>query len=142
MRPALNCALERFLADLMRLSALAAILPIASVCADAHDAKTFVDAARGDMRRWQWFDELKQPTSGKPCCNMTDCYRTEAKQLPDGSWKAILTDYKGKHWVRIPPDKIVEHPLSIDGEAYICNSLGMGYEDAVIFCFIPPIPGY
>ena len=142
MRTVFNCAISRFHAELWRIIALTAILPIASVCAAAHDAKALADAVRGDMRRWQWFDELKQPTGGKPCCNMTDCYRTEARQLVDGSWMAILSDYKGRRWVRIPPDKVVKQPLSIDGEAYICNSLGMGYEDATIFCFVPPIPGY
>jgi hypothetical protein len=142
MRASLENAIGRFHGELQRIIVLAAVLTMNPACADAHDAKAFADAAQGDMRRWQWFDELKQPASGEPCCNMTDCYRTEARQLLDGSWKAILTDYKGKRWVQIPLEKVVKHPLSIDGEAYICNSLGMGYEETTIFCFIPPIPGY
>jgi hypothetical protein len=142
MKAALDGVIQGLLCGLSRLIVLVAVLSLTPVRAEAHDAKAFADAARGDMRRWHWFDVLKQPASGAPCCNMTDCYRTEARQLVDGSWKAMLTEYRGTHWVAIPPDKVVKHPLSIDGEAYICNSLGMGYEDATIFCFIPPIPGY
>jgi hypothetical protein len=142
MNAALKDAIERFHAELRRCVVLAAVLLSTTVSAAAHDAKAFADAARGDMRRWQWFEELRQPINNEPCCNMTDCYRTEAKQLSDGSWTAMLTDYKGKRWVQISAEKVVKHPLSIDGEAYICNSLGMGYEETAIFCFIPPIPGY
>jgi hypothetical protein len=118
------------------------ILPLTTLGVDAHDAKAFADAMQGDWRRWQWFDELKQPTSGKPCCKMTDCYRTEARQLADRTWTAIVIDCKGRHWLPIPSDKVVENPRSIDGEAYVCNSLCMGYEETTISCFIPPIPGY
>jgi hypothetical protein len=142
MSVALKSTIGCIYAELQTFVVPAAVLLSSSVCANAHDAKAFADAARGDMRRWQWFEELKQPVNNEPCCNMTDCYRTEARQLPDGSWTATLTDYTGKRWVQIPPEKVVKHPLSIDGEAYICNSLGMGYEETTIFCFIPPIPGY
>jgi hypothetical protein len=125
-----------------RIPAVALILSTVPEYAQGHDAKAFADAAQGDTRRWQWFDELKQPTNGKPCCNMIDCYRTEAKQLPDGSWRAITIDNMGKRWVQVPSEKVVKYPLSIDGEAYICNSHGNTLRGGDIFCFIPPIPGY
>lgn len=137
---------------------VAVVVAVWASAAPAHDAKAMADAAMGDPARGKWFESLKQPGSGTSCCNLTDCHQTKAQQLPDQTWRAILHDYKGDRWVAIPPDKVVKRPLSVDGEAYICNSEGgaaakqydpgmhQTYEaspwEASIFCFIPPIPGY
>lgn len=122
----------------------------------AHDREAWHDEAMGDPRRSKWFESLKTPFGGS-CCNRTDCRQTEAKQLADGSWEAVLTDWRGPRWVPIPPRAVLKNPKSIDGEAYICNSegapahtaygSGVGVHqvpdnDGIIFCFVPPIPGY
>lgn len=110
---------------MLKMIALAAVAILGvSSAAPAHDAKAMADAAMGDPTRGKWFESLKQPGLGTSCCNLTDCHQTQARQLPDQTWRAILHDYKGDRWVAIPPDKVVKRPLSVDGEAYICNSEG------------------
>lgn len=104
-----------------------------------HDAKAWIDMANGDDHRSNWFNSLKQPSNGITCCNLSDCHETDAKQLADGSWTAVIEDPGGKRWTAIPPDKVVKRPLSIDGAAYLCNAV---YVINDIYCFIPPIPGY
>lgn len=137
--------------------ALAVVLSVWAAGARAHDAKAMAGEAMGDPRRSQWFESLKQPGSSAGCCNLTDCRQTEARQLADQSWEAVLTDYRGRRWVAIPPGKVLKNPKSVDGEAYICNTAGsaggnqyfgsgemadMPPSDGVVLCFIPPIPGY
>lgn len=117
----------------------------------AHD-----DAAMSDPQRGDWFKSLKRNDTGGSCCNLTDCQQTQAKQLPDGSWIAVVTGATGAKWRAIPPEKVLTTPLSIDGEAYVCGSKGSNgtwfdqdgraregvVADPVIFCFVPPIPGF
>lgn len=118
----------------------------------AHDAAAMTDAKRG-----QWFDMLKVPGTTGGCCNMKDCHQTQARQLPDRTWEAVMSDDMGSRWVKIPPKKVVTSPLSIDGEAYLCHSAGSKGGPAyspeggqymsqpsqgLIYCFVPPIPGY
>jgi len=101
-----------------------------------------------DGPRSRWFKSLMQPNGGASCCDVSDCHATQARQAADGHWQAIMEDVTGKAWVDVPPDKVLKKPLSIDGEAYICNSMGGGAEfetssvHGTIYCFLPPIPGY
>jgi hypothetical protein len=121
----------------------------------AHDEAAGHDPARAD-----WFESLKRPGTDASCCNLTDCRRTEARQLADGSWRALVDGLHGPTWMDVPPAKVLERPLSIDGEAYVCHrpalaggkveipGLGGGgfYDqsprEAEILCFVPPIPGF
>ena len=100
----------------------------------AHDHKGYVQAANGDDRRNEWFQSLKRPSGGS-CCNLTDCRATEAEDR-NGVWWAIVRE----KWTRIPPEVVLQKPLSIDGDAYVCSSTGYG--TPIIYCFLPPIPGY
>lgn len=139
-------------AVLIGLLAAGLMLALIVHAAHAHDAEAFADPQRA-----QWFDSLKQPGSTAGCCNVTDCRQTKAEQKPDGNWRAILTDYRGERWIDVPPGKVLKRPLSIDGEAYICNTSGtaggqqyfgsgemanMPPADGTVLCFIPPIPGF
>lgn len=113
----------------------------------AHD-----DAAMFDPDRARWFESLKVPGTDASCCNLDDCFQSEARQEPDGSWVAVVA---GK-WRAIPPEKVLTTPFSIDGEAYVCHSAGyeggeafrngamftMPPSDPIIYCFVPPIPGF
>ena len=121
------------------------------VAVNAHDAKAIADEVRGDDRRWDWFSSLRQPGTRFSCCNFLDCHQTEARQLVDRTWTAVIRDYKGTRWVAVPPSKVVKRPLSIDGDAYICYGEAAATHredddepayDATIYCFVPPIPGY
>lgn len=99
-----------------------------------------------DPARGAWFKSLKMNQSGNSCCDLSDCQQTLAKQEPDGSWSAIVN---GK-WRTIPPSVVLTKPLSIDGEAYVCNGKdsvgGPGYSPTsiagTIYCFVPPVPGF
>src|SRR5581483_5230794 len=118
------------------LALTAATLVAALIPVRAHDAKAFADAERGDLRRWQWFDTLKQPGNGKWCCHMTDCHQTEARQLPDGSWTAVASDYAGERWVAIPYDKVVKRRR---GSLHLQQSRQRsrtGHVEGTIFCFV------
>lgn len=111
-------------------SALIGTLAFTVSTCHAHDA-----AAMTDQKRNDWFTSLKTP-NGSSCCNLTDCKQSEARQLPDQSWEAKI----GDKWWPIPPEKVLKNPKSIDGEAYLCHSNYLA--SPIIYCFVPPIPGY
>jgi hypothetical protein len=111
--------------------AAAVALGLTIAVAYAHDMAAWNDKKRGD-----WFNSLKQP-NGQSCCNLQDCEPTDAEQR-GGQWWAVV---RGR-WKAVPPEKVLTHPLSIDGEAYICASANGDPKFATIYCFIKPIPGY
>jgi hypothetical protein len=107
-------------------------------------------AGMTSQQRAEWFASLRTP-SGRSCCELSDCHRTEATLQADGSWFAVVD---GK-WRRIPPEKVLKSPQSIDGDAYVCNGKPWSGSNQVngaivnappsagaIYCFVPPIPGY
>lgn len=79
--------------------------------------------------RGAWFKSLMMPGSQVPCCDVSDCRRTDAR-FQEGQWWAIV---RGQ-WMPIPMDRELRRE-SIDGDAYVCASSA---EDRMIFCFIPP----
>jgi hypothetical protein len=88
--------------------------------------------------RGDWFKSLKVPgTVNGSCCDVADCKRT-------------IADYKGGQWVAkvwgyqrmIPPNVVLQHPKSLDGEAYVCARNASPLQRAEILCFIPPDMGY
>lgn len=96
-----------------------------------------------------WFKSLQQPKTGDSCCDIANCYRTDA-EWRDGEWWA---EVRG-HWVAVPEETILEDMKSIDGEAYVCiANMPMGLARPLpeaqtqriirdgIYCFVPPIPG-
>jgi hypothetical protein len=110
-------------------------------------AATALPAAANERR--DWFDSLRQPGSGKSCCDIADCVRTDADWRNGGWW----VEMRG-HWVPVPPSAIVRDTASIDGSAYVCAAVWpMGLarplpaEMAIailrdgIFCFVPPDMG-
>lgn len=115
------------------IAALAIIL--ASPSAFAANSLVLIRGVYPAGPRSDWFNSLIIPgTQAASCCNVSDCHQTSAKQAVDGHWQAILPDTGA--WIDVPPEKVLKHPLSIDGEAYIC-SLG-----STVYCMVPPIPGY
>lgn len=132
------------------LNVLALVLSlIVAGAAQAEDTAASRDPARGT-----WFKSLKQPATGHSCCDISDCRQTQAEQLDDGSWKAIVNGT----WRSIPPGKVLPKPLSIDGEAYVCNApdrasgpaaingtgavIDLPMTPGIIYCFVPPVPGF
>jgi hypothetical protein len=51
------------------------------------------------------------------CCNLADCYPTEA-QYRDGTWYAKRRE-DGK-WLRVPPEKVEQNRDSPDGRNHLC----------------------
>lgn len=103
----------------------------------------------GATDRGDWFKSLLQPGTGKPCCDISHCFRTDA-DWRNGAWWAELHG----HWVPVPPATILRDAVSIDGSAYVCAAvMPMGFarplpaEMAVeilrdgIYCFVPPDMG-
>lgn len=83
--------------------------------------------------RGAWFKSLRMPGSGVSCCDISDCKQTDA-QWQAGGWWAVSRYHK--KLVPIPPAKVLQKPMSIDGEAYLCEG-----QAGTIFCFVPPSPG-
>lgn len=105
--------------------------------------------AAGATDRGDWIDGLRQPGTGKSCCDISHCARTDADWRHGGWW----VEMRG-HWVPVPPSAIVRDTISIDGSAYVCAAiLPMGLarplpaemEIAIlrdgILCFVPPDMG-
>lgn len=106
-------------------------------------AALVVASAAKAVDKSDWFQSLKQPRSGKSCCDIADCTRTRA-EWRQGTWFAEIL---GK-WREVPADTIVQKPPSLDGDAYVCTgysltmTLSRQYEAPYIYCFVPPDYGY
>lgn len=103
----------------------------------------------GAKERGDWFESLRQPGTGKSCCDIAHCLRTDADWRNGGWWVEMLG-----HWVPVPPAAIVRDTTSIDGSAYVCAAvMPLGFarplpaemEIAIlrdgILCFVPPDMG-
>ena len=80
----------------------------------------------------EWFNSLKQPTTGATCCDIADCKLTAADWKND-QWYAEVQGEK----TPIPDEKVLKNKQSPDGEAYVCAGYGRK-----IYCFVPPNMGY
>ncbi len=84
-----------------------------------------------------WFESLKEPGTGIGCCSEADCHILqpgELKQTKDGYQVRVRN-----LWIKVPPDKILEHQYNPTGGTVACYGPGRTADDAakiVIFCFI------
>src|SRR5262245_52593788 len=103
------------------ISGLVALTGIAR--SDAHDlmAKSRLEQEKRDA----WFSSLKRPNAPTlSCCNLSDCHQTlaEFRRNDAGHWRwwAVVEGlFDGKlqrRWLVIPPEKVLDHPRSIDGQ--------------------------
>ena len=82
-----------------------------------------------------WFESLKQPGTGAPCCSIADCRTVEFRQdrdgyevLIDGRWKVSIP-----FWLRVLPNRIIDR---IDNPT---NSGVVWFTpEAGILCFVRP----
>lgn len=119
---------------------------VAAVVTLAMTAPAMAGGQWTDGPRSKWFKSLMEPDRPQQsCCDVSDCKETQARQLPDGSWEAL---WGGSRWISIPAEKVLKKPTSIDGNAYLCSTQPSAGEGAfvaaspIVFCFIPPVPGY
>lgn len=99
---------------------------------------TGASAAEGDhgvghAENHDWYQELKQPETGYPCCNGTtgviegDCRPTRAYLDDAGTWRALMDG----RWVIVPP-RVILQTTAPDGRSHICAN-----RSGTIYCFIP-----
>ncbi len=91
------------------------------------------DRGGGHAENHDWYQDLKQPENGQPCCNGSagsingDCRPTRAYVDDGGTWRALMDG----RWVIVPP-RVILQTLAPDGRSHICaNTSG------TIYCFIP-----
>jgi hypothetical protein len=82
-----------------------------------------------------WFESLKQPGTGAPCCSIADCRTAEFRHdrdgyevLIDGRWKMSVP-----FWLRVPPNRIIDGIENPTGRGVVCFA-----PEAGILCFVPP----
>jgi hypothetical protein len=82
-----------------------------------------------------WFESLKQPGTGAPCCSIADCRTVEFRQdrdgyevLIDGRWKVSIP-----FWLRVPPNRIIDRIDNPTNRGVVCFT-----PEAGILCFVRP----
>jgi len=75
-----------------------------------------------------WFESLKQPGSGYPCCSIADCRTTEYRMSATG-YEVLLAD----GWVSVPEDRVLVGQTNPTGHAVVCRA---PVSDAIL-CFVP-----
>jgi hypothetical protein len=73
-----------------------------------------------------WFRSLLQPGTNLSCCSIADCRTTEYRVVRD-RFEALI----GKHWLAVPPDKILQRTDNPTGRAVVCWTPQLG-----IMCFV------
>lgn len=80
-----------------------------------------------------WYESLREPRNGYPCCSIADCRTTRARRGPRG-WE-VLVDQRFRasteFWIPVPPEKTltIENPT---GQAVACY-----LPEAGLICFVP-----
>jgi hypothetical protein len=107
---------------------LAALIVSWGLSARARDDGQYQDVP-GHLR--DWFAALKNPRTGRSCCDESDCARTEVRMRGDG-WDARAPDGS---WITVPPESIVVDQGNPTGEPILCSM--PGDEGWRVLCFVP-----
>jgi hypothetical protein len=82
-----------------------------------------------------WYESLKQPGTGAPCCSIADCRTAEFRQDRDGY--EVLIDSRWKmsspFWLRVPPNRIIHGIDNPTNRSVVCFA-----PEAGILCFVRP----
>lgn len=117
---------------MIRVLALALLLVPSLAAAQDHQHPT--ETITGDQAKF--YETWKRPDSPTiSCCNLADCYATEAR-MQNGRWRARRRE-DGK-WLTVPASKIELNRDSPDGRNHLCApppDRASAYENGVI-CFI------
>jgi len=76
----------------------------------------------------RWFESLRQPGTGMPCCSIADCRVTDSRSLSN-SYQALIEN----RWRDIPSDRVLDYMPNPTGRAVVCYSPLNG-----ILCFVRP----
>lgn len=63
-----------------------------------------------------WFEELKEPGTGQPCCSISDCRFTKYT-LRDGHYEAIIDDRR----YSVPDGAVLHRTDNPTGLAVVCS---------------------
>jgi hypothetical protein len=85
-----------------------------------------------------WFESLKQPGTGAPCCSIADCRTVEFRQDRDGYEVLIDSRWKMSNpfWLRVPPNRIIDRIDNPTNRGVVCFT-----PEAGILCFVRPAEG-
>ncbi len=105
---------------MLRLAAAAALVVLAS------SAHARPPAGGGDPALAPWFEDLRQPGTGRSCCSIADCRMVDARIVKD-HYEAFVDD----RWMVVPPETILRRYDNPTGHAVVCWTPALG-----IMCFV------
>lgn len=73
-----------------------------------------------------WFEDLRQPGTGRSCCSIADC-RPVDYRVVENHYEAFVDD----QWMTVPPDKVLRRYDNPTGRAVVCWTPALG-----IMCFV------
>jgi hypothetical protein len=77
-----------------------------------------------------WFEELRQPGTGAPCCSIADC-REAIYRIRDGHYEVEILGL----WMPVPDNRVIDGEANPTGHAVVCWLPTEG-----VMCFVRP-PG-
>ena len=98
---------------------------MALLLGSAADAAPPADGAP-DPEMKQWFESLRQPGTGKPCCSVSDC-RFVASTTRDGQYEIEIDGWR----YRIPGGVVIEGLVNPNVKSVACYTTTL---------FGPPLP--
>lgn len=106
----------------MRSTVLAASLGLVAFAATASAAPP----PNADPALSPWFEDLRQPGTGRSCCSVADC-RPVDYRIIHNHYEAFV----GQQWVEVPEDKVLHRFDNPTGRAVACWTPALG-----IICFV------
>ncbi len=73
-----------------------------------------------------WFEDLRQPGTGRSCCSIADCRPVDFR-IVENHYEAYVDD----QWMAVPADKILHRYDNPTGRAVVCWTPALG-----IMCFV------
>ena len=76
-----------------------------------------------------WFESLKQPGTGAPCCSIADCRTVEFRQDRDGYEVLIDSRWKMSNpfWLRVPSNRIIDKSTTQRTAAWFASRLRLAF---------------
>lgn len=102
-----------------------AVIVLAMLCASPARARPPDDA---DPALKPWFDDLRQPGTGTPCCSVADCRPTRYR-IRDGHYEVEILGL----WLPVPHDRVLDRSDNPTGHAIVCWLPTEG-----VLCFVRP----
>jgi len=123
----------------MRALTSASLCAIAiAICSFATSSSTRAEPPSGaDPSLAHWFENLKQPGNGLPCCSISDCRFTDTHAGTSG-YEALIEGV----WFTVPNDTVLDHMDNPTGRAIVCYHRFYADDGQLgpitILCFVRP----